>query len=156
MKLTLSSPCSRSNPPLSRQGAALAYLDSFQSHDLVIWTDGSVSFPFDKGGSNFLANCSLCGAEATLSFLAGSVRSKFFRRSLRHLQAFRCSRQRQQVYRFSSLLLLSDSCSVLHLSLYFKLFGRSGKNFLLSPPLLLGYNGYQNTHVFQRTTRLIS
>ena len=33
---TLSSPCSRSDPPHSRQGAALAHLDSFPIHDLVL------------------------------------------------------------------------------------------------------------------------
>ena len=43
---TLSSPCSRSDPPLSRQGAALAHLDSLPPHDLVLWTDGSVPFSF--------------------------------------------------------------------------------------------------------------
>ena len=30
--------------PLSRQDAALAHLDSLPSHNLVIWTDGSVFF----------------------------------------------------------------------------------------------------------------
>ena len=40
-------------PPLSR------------SYDLVLWTDGSVPFPFGKGGSCVLANCSLYGTEAT-------------------------------------------------------------------------------------------
>ena len=70
---TLCSPCSRSDPPLSRQGAALTHLDSLPPHDLVLWTDGSVSFRFGKGGSGVLANCSLCGTEATLSFSAGPV-----------------------------------------------------------------------------------
>ena len=46
---TLSSPCSHSDPPHSRQGAALAHLDSLPPHDRVLWTDGSV--PFGKGGS---------------------------------------------------------------------------------------------------------
>ena len=56
---TLSTPCSRSDPPHSRQGAALAHLDSLPPHDLVLWTDGSVPFLFGKGGSGVLANCSL-------------------------------------------------------------------------------------------------
>ena len=51
---TLSTPCSRSDPPLSRQGVALAHLDSLLPHDLVLWTDGSVPFPFGKGGSGVL------------------------------------------------------------------------------------------------------
>ena len=84
MESTLSTPCSCSDPPLSRQGATLAHLDSLPSHDLVLWTDGFVPFSFGKGGSGVLANCFLCGTEATLSFSAGSVCSKFFRWSLRH------------------------------------------------------------------------
>ena len=52
----------------------------FPPHDLVIWTDGSVPFPFDKGGSGVLANCSLCGTEVTLFFfLAGPSMFKFLR-----------------------------------------------------------------------------
>ena len=71
---TLSSP---SDPPLSCQGAALAHLDSLPPHDLVLWTNNSVPFPFGKGGSSVLANCSLYGTEATLSFSAGPVCSSF-------------------------------------------------------------------------------
>ena len=56
---TLFSPCFRSDPPLSRQGAAPAHLDSLPPYDLVLWTDESVPFPFGKGGSGVLANCSL-------------------------------------------------------------------------------------------------
>ena len=52
---TLTSSCSRSDPPLSRQGADLAHLDSLPPHDLVLWTDGSVPLPFGKGGSGILA-----------------------------------------------------------------------------------------------------
>ena len=75
---TLSFSCSRSDPPsLSRQGAALVHLDSLPPHDLVLWTDGSVPFPFGKGGSGVLANCSLCGTEATLCFSAGPICSTF-------------------------------------------------------------------------------
>ena len=70
---TLFSLCSRSDPSLSRQGAALTHLDSLPAHDLVLWTDGSVSFSFGKGGSGVLAHCSLCGTEATLFFSAGLV-----------------------------------------------------------------------------------
>ena len=47
------------------------------SHDLVFWKDGFVPFAFGKGGSSVLANCSLCGTEAILSFSAGPVCSSF-------------------------------------------------------------------------------
>ena len=110
---TLSSPCSRSVPPHSRQGAALAHLDSLPPHDLVLWTDGSVPFPFGKGGSGVLANCSLCGTEATLSVLAGPVCSSFSAEACAILHALCWSRQHHKVCHFSSLLLLSDSRSVL-------------------------------------------
>ena len=99
--------------PLSRQGSALAHLDSLPPHDLVLWTDGSVSFPLGKGGSVVLANCSLCGTEATLSFSAGLVCSSFSAEACAILHALCWSRQHQQVCHFSFLLLLSDSGSVL-------------------------------------------
>ena len=110
---TLSSPCSRSDPPHSRQGAALAHLDSLPPHDPVLWTDGSVPFPFGKGGSGVLANCSLCGTEATLSFSAGPVCCSFSAEACAILHALCWSRQHHEVCHFSSLLLLSDSRSVL-------------------------------------------
>ena len=79
----------------------------------MLWTDGSVPFPFGKGGSGVLANCSLCGTEATLSFLAGSVCSSFSAEACAILHALCWSRQHHKVCHFSSLLLLSDSRSVL-------------------------------------------
>ena len=110
---TLTTPCSRSDPPLSRHGAALAHLDSLPPNKLVLWTVGFVCFPFGKGGSGILANCSLCGTEATFSFLAGPVCSSFFTEAYAILNALCWSRQHQQGCHFSSLLLLSDSRSVL-------------------------------------------
>ena len=106
-------PCSRSDPPHSRQGAALAHLDSLPPHDLVLWTEGSVPFPFGKGGSGVLAKCSHCGVEATVSFSVGPVCSSFSAEACAILHALCWSRQHQQVCHFSSLLLLSDSRSVL-------------------------------------------
>ena len=131
MELTICSSCSHSNPPFSRQDAALANLDSLPSHDLVMWTDDSVLLPFDKG---VLVNCSLCGAQATLSFLAGPVCSSFSAEACAILQVLRWSRQQQQVCHF--FLLFSHSCFVLttllHLSFHLKLSGRSSRNCLLS------------------------
>ena len=110
---TISSSCSCSDPPLSRQGADLAHLDSVAPHDLVLWTDGSVSFRFGKGGFALLANCSFCATEATLSFSAGPVCSSFSAEACTILHALIWSRQHQQICHFSSLLQLSDSRSVL-------------------------------------------
>ena len=82
-------------------------------HDLVLWTNGSVSFPFGKGGSGVLTNCSLDGTEATLSFSAGPVGLSFSIEACAILHALCWSWQHQQVCHFSSLLLLSDSRSIL-------------------------------------------
>ena len=99
---TLSSPYSRFDLSLSRQGAALAHLDSFPPYDLVIWTDGPVPFHFGKGGSGLLANCSLCCIEATLSFSAGPVCSSLSAEACAILQALCWSRQYQPVFHLSS------------------------------------------------------
>ena len=81
--------------------------------DLVLWTDDSVPFAFGKGGSGVLANCSLCGIKTTLFFSAGPVCSSFSVEACTILHALCWSRQHQQVCHLSSLLLLSDSRSVL-------------------------------------------
>ena len=91
----------------------LAHLDSLPHHHLVIWTDASAPFPFDKSGSGVLANCSHCITEATFSFLAGPVCSSFSVEACTILQALCWSRQHHQVCHFSSFLLLSDCFSVL-------------------------------------------
>ena len=112
MESTLSTSCSRSDPLHSRQGVALAHLDSLPPHDLVHWTDGSVPFPFGKGSCGIFAHCFLCGIEATLSFSEGSVCSSFFAEACAILHALCWSLQHQQVCHLSSYL-LSDSRSVL-------------------------------------------
>ena len=157
----LSSPCSRSDPPHSRQGAALAHLDSLPTHDLVLWTDGSVPFPFGKGGSGVLANCSLCGTEATLSFSAGPVCSSFSAEACAILHALCWSRQHHKVCHFFlfsclTLVLSSPPCPLIHLSCYLKLCGRSCRNCLFSPPVLSGYNGSPDTRFSRGTTQLMS
>ena len=104
---TLPAPCSRSDPLFSRQDAALAHLDSLSTHDLVLWTDGSVPFPLGKGGSGVLANCSLYGTDATLSFSAGPVCSSFSAEACVILHALYWSRQHHKVCHFCFLFLLS-------------------------------------------------
>ena len=82
---------------------------------LMIWCSGQTAlfiFLLAKNGSSILANCSLCGTKATLSFSAGTVCSSFSAEACTILQALCWSRQHQQVCHFSSLL-LSDSHSVL-------------------------------------------
>ena len=158
---TLSTPCSRSNPPLSCQGVALAHLDSLLPHDLVLRTDSSVPFPFGKGGSDVLTNCSLCGTEATLSFSAGPVCSSFSAEARAILHALCWPRQPNKpaisllFSYYLTLVLVSPFCPLLHLSFYLKLSIRSGKNCLLSP-VLSGYNGSPYTHFSWGMTQLMS
>ena len=160
MESTLPTLCSRSDPPHSRHGAAPAHLDSLPTHDLVLWTDGSVPFPFGKGGSGVLANCSLCGTEATLSFSAGLV---FLLKPAPFCTLFaglgNTVKSAIFLYFFSyylTLVLSSLPCPLLHLSCCFKLCGRSGRNCPLSPPVLSGYNGYPDTRFSRGTTQLMS
>ena len=100
------------SPPFPLHAPALAHLDSLPLM-VIIWTDGSVPFLFGKGSSGVLANCSLCGTEATLSFSVGPVCSSFSAEACAILHALCWSQQHQQVCHFSSLLLRSDSRSVL-------------------------------------------
>ena len=124
--------------------------------DLVLWTDGFVPFPFGKGGAGVLANCSLCGTEATLSFSAGPVCSSFSAEACAILHAL-CSTNKSAISLLFSyyltLVLASPLCPLHHLSFYLKL---SGRNCLLSPPVLSEYNGSPDTRSSQGTTRLMS
>ena len=160
VKSTLTSPCSRSDLPLSRQGAALAHLDSLPPHDLVLWTDGSVPIPFGKGGSGVLANCFLCGTEATLSFSAGPVqvfplKPAPFCTLFAGLGGTNKSAISLLFSFYLTLVLSSPPCPLPHLAL-FSNSGRSGRNCLLSPPVLSGYNWSPDTRFSRETTRLMS
>ena len=55
-----------------------------------------------------------------------------------------------------TLVLSSPPCSLLHLSCYLKLCGRSGRNCPFSPPVLSGYNGSPDTRFSRGTTQLMS
>ena len=48
---------------------------------------------------------------------------------------------------YLTLVLSSPPCPLLHLFFYLKLCGRSGRNCLLSPPVLSGYNGSTDTRL---------
>ena len=160
MESTLSTPCSRSDPPLSCEGAALAHLDSLPPHDLVLWTDDFILYPIGQRGSGVLANCCLSVA----------LRPLFPFRQVPYVQVFplkpapfctlfagRDSTNKSAI----SLLLLSDSRSVLAtlLSPPSFLFPQTlGKILqeLSSPFVLSDYNGSPDTRFSRETTRLMS
>ena len=152
----LFSSCSHSDPPLSRQDAALAHLYSLLPDDLVLWTDGS--FPFGKGSSGVLTNRSFCGTEATLFFSAGLECSSFrgsLRYSARSLLVSTAPISLPLLF-YLTLVLSLPLCPLLHLSFYPNLSGGSGRSCPLSPPVLPGYNGSPDTRLSQEMTRLMS
>ena len=57
---------------------------------------------------------------------------------------------------YLTLVLSLPPCSLLHLSSYLKFCDRSGRNCLLSPPILSGYNGSPDIRFSRGTTRLMS
>ena len=129
----------------------------------MLWTGGSVPFPFGKGGSGVLAKCLFFGIEATLFFSAGPVCSSFSAEACAILHSLLVSATCKSATSlplsfYLTLTLSSPPCPLLHLFFYFKLSGRSGRNCLLSPPILL-YKATMGprTLVFSRgTMRLMS
>ena len=154
MESTLSFSCSCSDLPLSRQGATLTHLDFLPPHDLLLLTDGSVPFPFGKGGSGLLANC--------LLFVA--LRPLFPFQQAQYVQVF-LVKPAPFCKLFASLGSTSKSATSTPISLSFcprhpvlsflKLCGRSGRNCLISLPVLSGYNESPDTRFFRATTRLM-
>ena len=66
MELALSSTCSRSDPPFCCKD--VAHVDSPPPHNMMIWTDVSVPFPYGKSDSGDLGSFTLCGTKSTLFF----------------------------------------------------------------------------------------
>ena len=85
---------------------------------------------------------------------------KFFRCSLRHsarsLLVSAAPTSLPFLFSCLTLVLSSPPCPLLHLSSFLKLCGRSGRNCLLSPPVLSDCNGSPDTRFSQGTTRLMS
>ena len=159
---TLSSSCSRSDPPLSRQGAALAHLDSLP---LTIWYSGQTAL--------FLFLLARVTPAYLPTALSVALRPLFPFRQAQYAQVFPlkpapfCTLfagfgntiKSAICLLFSSCLTLALSSPpypLLHLSSYPKLCGRSGSNCLFSPPVLSGYNGSPDTRFSRGTTRLTS
>ena len=131
-------------------------------HDLVLWTDGSVPFPFGKGGSGVLANCSLSGTESSLFISTGQYVQVFrlkpepFCTLFADLGRTSMSATSLVISYCLTLVLSSPPCPLLHLSSFPELCGRSGRNCLLSPSVLSGYNWSPDTHFSRGITRLMT
>ena len=166
MESTLFFPCSRSEPPLFSQGAALAHLDSrhFDSRHLSIWCfKQSALFLF------LLAKAALAYLPTALSV---ALRPLFPFQQVQYAQVFPLkpapfcklfaglSSTNKSAFSllFSclTLALSSPPCPLLRLSFYLNLSGRSGRNHLLSSLVLSGYNGSPETRFSRGMTRLMS
>ena len=158
---TVSTPCSRSDPPLSRQGAVLAHLDSLP---LMIWCFGQTAlflFLLARAAPAFLPIA-----------LSVALRPLFPFRQAQYVQVFPLkpapfctlfaglgSTNKSAIFLlfyYLTLVLSSPPCPLLHLSSCLKLCGKSGRNCILSPPVLLDYNGSPDTRFSRGTTRLMS
>ena len=110
---SLSVSCSRSDPVSSRNAAATSHLSSLQVADVTVWTDGSVSGSFGPGGAGVFAECSRCNTTTSLSFSAGGCASSYTAESCAIAHALDWCVSHQSACSFKSILLLSDSKSVL-------------------------------------------
>ena len=151
---TVSSPSSRSDPPL---------LPTLTLSSLMIWYSGLTAL-------FLLAMAALAFLPAALSV---ALRPLFPFRQPQYVQVFPLkpapfctlfaglgsTNKSATSLLFSSyltLVLSSPPCPLLHLSSYLKLCGRSGRNCLLSPPALSGYNESPDTRFSRGTTWLMS
>ena len=162
MEFTLSSSCFRSDSPLSRQVAALAHLDP---SPFVIWYSGLTAlflFVLARAAPAYLPTA-FSVALRPLSLFQQTQYVQIF--SLKPEPFFKLfaglgSTNKSAIYFLFScyfiLVLSSPLCPLFHLSFYLNLSDRSGRNCLLSPPVLSGYNGSPDTRFSRGTKRLIS
>ena len=160
---TLSTPCSRSDPPLFLAKVRLS--PTLILSLLIIWCFGQTAlFLF------FLARAAPAFLPTALSV---ALRPLFPFRQVQYAPVFPLkpapfctlfaglgstikSAISLLFSYYLTLVLSSPLCPLLHLSSYLKLCGRSGRNCLLSPSVLSGYNGSPDTRFSRETTRLIS
>ena len=159
---TLFTTCSCSDPPLFRQGAALAHLDSLSPHDLVLWTDFLFLFLLARAAPAFLPTAFCVALRPLFPFRQAQFAPVFPLKPAPFCTLFAGlgnTNKSAISLLFSSYLTLVLSlppCSLLHRSFYLKLCGRSGRNCFLSLSVPLDYNGCLDTRFSQKTTRLMS
>ena len=157
---TLTSSYSRYDPPLSRQRAALAHLDSLSL--LTIWYSGLAAlflFLLARAAPAYLPTGLSMALRPLFSFQQAQYAPVFllkpapFYTLSAGLGSNNKSATSPVLSSYLTLALSSPLCPLLHFSLYLKL---SGRNCLLSPPVLSGYNGSPDTRFSRETTWLMS
>ena len=123
-------------------GTSFSYHDSLPSHDFVIWTYGSVPFPFGEGSSCVFAHYHF-GAETPLPFWLEEYIQAFPLKPApfcKLLAGVSSAIMIPTSISYSSQI-LALSCVILLPSFYLTLTGIFGTNYLFFFPLLSGYNG---------------
>ena len=145
VKSTLSSPCSRSDPPLSRQGVALAHSDSLPSYDSVLWTDALFLIFLTKTAVVYLPTALSVALRLFFSFHQAQYAQVSLLKPVPFCKPFAGlgSTKPATSHLFSYLALFSPLCPILHLSFYLNL---SSRNCLFPPPVPSGWNGSPDTH----------
>ena len=132
------------------------------AHDLVLWTDGSVPFLFllEKAAPAFLPTALSVAMRPLFSFRQAQYAQVFLLKPAPFCTLFAglVSTNKSAISLLFYLTLVWSllPCPLLHLSLHLKLCGQSGRNRLLSPPVLSGYNGSPDICFSWGTTRLTS
>ena len=148
---------------LSRQGAALTHLDSLLP--LMIWCFGQTAlflFLLARAALVFLPTALSVALRPLFPFWQAQYFQVFLLKPASFCKLFAGlgSTNKSTISIFFSyyltLVLSSSLCPLLHLSSYLKLCGRSGRNCLLSPSVLSGYNGSPDTRFSRGTTLLMS
>ena len=162
MESTLSSSCSRSDLASSRQGAALAHLDSLL---LMIWYFGQTAlflFLLSKADLGYFTTGFSVALRPFFPFQQAQYVQVFLLKPAPFCTFFAglgSTNKSAISLLFSSyltLVLSSPPCPLLHLSFCFKLFSRFGRNCLFSPPALSSYNGSPDTRFSRGTMRQMS
>ena len=132
--------------PCSRQGAAIAHLDFLP---LMIWCFGQTAlflFLFAKAAPAFLPTALSVALGPLFPFRQAQYVPVFSLKPAPFCMLFAGLGKTKKsaifllFFYYLTLVLSSLPCPLLHLFSYLKLCGRSGRNCLLSPPVLSGYN----------------
>ena len=110
---TLSEPCSRTDPPGVRYDAAISHISTLSPADVTAWTDGSVPNGLGRGGAGAHIHCNLCSSTVSLSYTTGASASSFTAETHAINRALDWCLSHQSLCSYKSLLLFSDSKSVL-------------------------------------------
>ena len=141
MESTLSTPCSRSDLPLSLAKVWLSPILTLSP--LMIWYSGQAALPY-------LPTALSVALRPLFHFRQAQYAPVFSLRPVPFCTLFAGLGSTNKsaislLFCYLTLVLSSPPCPFLHLFFYLKLCGRSGRNCLLSLPVLSGYNGSPST-----------